>query len=829
MPHARLLRPDGRVTNIELFFDLVFVFAVTQLSHTLVRAPVRPRCAADVGAARPRLAVVDLHHLAHDLPQPRPSRRAAAAAADDAGQPGAGHRDPGGVRPRAGCCSRSPSRRCTCSGRSPPSSLLRGRELRLAFVRILPWSVVSSALVVAGAVVHGDARLLTWVVAIAVDVVGAAVGFWLPRLGRSTTTDWAIAGDHFAERCQGFVLIALGESIVVTGSTLAAVEHPSAHLIEGAVAAFAGAAALWWVYFDRAAGDSAEVIAASADPGRLGRSAFHWIHPLIVAGIIVTAGADEVVLDEPDQRGVRVARAGCCSAASACSCSGTRCSRRSSGAACRGRGWAGWPRCWCWPRWRRTSPRWSLGFATLVVVVAVCVADRILHPPDASASRTRERRRRRPESAVFDAAQGRAQRVQDVDRGGRAAGGRELAGHAVHVRAGRGGQGGRQAGSQQRADQPAQHVAAAGGAEPRRAGGVDVRACRRGRRRRSRCPSAARVAPRSAAARRAAAMRSSPTGPARRAYSRSCGVTTVGAGRSRTSSRCSPSTVSRVGVDDHRDVGAQDVARAGSAASSSVPMPGSDRPRLHALLVRRRRRTPRPRGSAPGSRRRPSPRSARSPRRRRWPSRWPARRRRGSAPSRRPRRRRRGCTCRRPAPGWGSSARTSGSSSTNVRGGGQLEADVDQPHLAGVLRPGARDDAGLEGAEGDRDVGAHRVRPPPRRCRRRRRRAGRPRSVRPVGAPRRRAPPRPVAARRGRRCRRCRRATRSAAASAAGSAGATPPPAARSARRPLGVGAVGVEQQGRRPGRPRRASRAPANSASPPLLPAPTSSTTRAP
>jgi low temperature requirement protein LtrA len=68
--------------------------------------------------------------------------------------------------------------------------------------------------------------------------------------------------------------------------------------------AFAGSAALWWVYFDRTADDSARVIAGSADPGRLGRSAYHFIHPVMVAGIIVVAAADDLVLATPDAVGV---------------------------------------------------------------------------------------------------------------------------------------------------------------------------------------------------------------------------------------------------------------------------------------------------------------------------------------------------------------------------------------------------------------------------------------------------------------------------------------------------------------------------------------------
>jgi len=76
-----------------------------------------------------------------------------------------------------------------------------------------------------------------------------------------------------------------------------------AHVTGAAIAAFGvsliGSAGLWWLYFDRSAEDAARVIAASDDPGRLGRSAYHDIHPVMVAGIIVSAAADQVTLADP--------------------------------------------------------------------------------------------------------------------------------------------------------------------------------------------------------------------------------------------------------------------------------------------------------------------------------------------------------------------------------------------------------------------------------------------------------------------------------------------------------------------------------------------------
>jgi len=178
---------------------------------------------------------------------------------------------------------------------------LRGRPLLANFQRILAWCVVSGALAVAGGIVTGPARGWLWLAAVAVDTLGGMVGFYTPGLGRSTTTEWTIEGGHLAERCQAFILIALGESVVIIGATLSGLLATTVTWAEvGAfVTAVVGSVALWWLYFDRSAGEAAAVIARSADPGRMGRTAYHLIHPVMVAGIIVVAAGDEVVLSEP--------------------------------------------------------------------------------------------------------------------------------------------------------------------------------------------------------------------------------------------------------------------------------------------------------------------------------------------------------------------------------------------------------------------------------------------------------------------------------------------------------------------------------------------------
>ncbi|MFE9188580.1 low temperature requirement protein A [Micromonospora sp. NPDC007208] len=166
------------------------------------------------------------------------------------------------------------------------------------FQKTLPWFVGTSLLVVLGAVVGGAFQETLWAAAIVIEVVGLSAGFPVPGLGRSPAERWMVEGGHLAERCQAFILIALGESILVTGSTLA--QHLDPRMVGAFVLAFAGSVALWWVYFARSAPAAAEVIARAGErTGALGRLAFNYLHPVMVAGIIVTSAGDELLLRQP--------------------------------------------------------------------------------------------------------------------------------------------------------------------------------------------------------------------------------------------------------------------------------------------------------------------------------------------------------------------------------------------------------------------------------------------------------------------------------------------------------------------------------------------------
>jgi low temperature requirement protein LtrA len=125
--------------------------------------------------------------------------------------------------------------------------------------------------------------------------------FRTPGLGRSRTEEWTIEGAHFAERCQLFVIIALGESILVTGTTFGEAEVSAAVAAFGV--AFLGSGALWWICFARSAHDASETIAHSEDPGRLARSAYTYFHLPMISGIIAVAAADELTVAHPGDPG----------------------------------------------------------------------------------------------------------------------------------------------------------------------------------------------------------------------------------------------------------------------------------------------------------------------------------------------------------------------------------------------------------------------------------------------------------------------------------------------------------------------------------------------
>ena len=303
-PHGAMFRvivphQHTRVTYAELFFDLVFVFAITQISHTLLahftllgalqvtllflavwwvwvfttwitnwldpeKTPVRLLLFA---------MMLGGLVLSTSIPKAFEERGLWFAVAYAAMQVG----------------------KTIFLWLSTPASRPR---TRMNAIRIAAWLSTSAVFWIAGGIAEGQSRLVLWAIALVIEYLSPAVRFWIPRFGASSVADWMIEGGHMAERCGLFIIIALGESIVVIGATFAELTWTSEN-VPAFVSGLIGSIAMWWIYFHLGAGAGSEELSKSSEPGRLARLAYTYLHMPIVAGIIVTAVADELVLKHP--------------------------------------------------------------------------------------------------------------------------------------------------------------------------------------------------------------------------------------------------------------------------------------------------------------------------------------------------------------------------------------------------------------------------------------------------------------------------------------------------------------------------------------------------
>jgi low temperature requirement protein LtrA len=296
----RVANQHSRVTYAELFFDLVFAFAVTQISHTLLgrftalgtlqttvlflavwwlwvyTAWITNWLDPEKTPVRVLLFALMLGGLvlSTSIPKAFESRGLWFALAYSAMQVGRTIFLLSSTRP------------------GQPNA-------RMNAVRILVWLSISGVFWIAGGVAEGPSRLAWWAVALGIEYLSPAVRFWIPKYGASSVSDWAIEGGHMAERCAGFIIIALGESIVVTGATFSDLTW-TAETVIAFLASLLGSIAMWWIYFHKGAEAGSEQISSSSEPGRLARLAYTYLHMPIVAGVIVAAVADDLVLAHPD-------------------------------------------------------------------------------------------------------------------------------------------------------------------------------------------------------------------------------------------------------------------------------------------------------------------------------------------------------------------------------------------------------------------------------------------------------------------------------------------------------------------------------------------------
>lgn len=304
-------RGDSRtahVTNMELFFDLVFVFAFTQLSSHLY-GDLSWRSAAETA-----VMFLSLWWAWNDTawatgwvdPEQTPVMLllaglmllslVMAASIPDA-------------FPAAGAADRAPAfalayvvLQLLRSGFMVWAFHAAGDQvMRRNYAQLLAWSAIAGAVWILGAFVthDDDVRVLIWLGAALINLSGPLHGFWLPGPGATPIGDWSLAGAHLAERCELLLMIAFGETVLRLGESFAtARERPDVDV--AFVLGFLTIFALWSIYFTHHAVLAAERInEADGDQARIGRSGYAYAHMLMVGGVILLAVATHLAVEHP--------------------------------------------------------------------------------------------------------------------------------------------------------------------------------------------------------------------------------------------------------------------------------------------------------------------------------------------------------------------------------------------------------------------------------------------------------------------------------------------------------------------------------------------------
>ena len=175
---------------------------------------------------------------------------------------------------------------------------LRGRALGEHFVNDLVWELLAGVFWVAGAIADDDARLVLWALAVLVTYAGVSSLHWLPGRGRAIDLGHTqIAGGHLIERFRLFFIIALGETVLTMGAAFTDQPFELERLLALAIG-FTGTVAFWWLYFWRVERIGAEAAETAEDAGAvLWRGT--WSLTLMVLALIAIAVGDELAIAHP--------------------------------------------------------------------------------------------------------------------------------------------------------------------------------------------------------------------------------------------------------------------------------------------------------------------------------------------------------------------------------------------------------------------------------------------------------------------------------------------------------------------------------------------------
>jgi low temperature requirement protein LtrA len=183
----------------------------------------------------------------------------------------------------------------------------RGQAAWSAIAGFAATVTAGMALLIAGSFLDTSWQTVLWAAAVAIDYAGPA---WLTRERLRGLQEVAVA--HFAERYGLFVIICLGESIISIGSG-ASGKPLDASLIAAMVAGLVITVGLWWTYFHRVAEEAERRLRTHHDPVLAAADAYSYLHLIMIAGIIVFAAGAKLAIagsDDPLGDAARLALCG---------------------------------------------------------------------------------------------------------------------------------------------------------------------------------------------------------------------------------------------------------------------------------------------------------------------------------------------------------------------------------------------------------------------------------------------------------------------------------------------------------------------------------------
>jgi low temperature requirement protein LtrA len=173
----------------------------------------------------------------------------------------------------------------------------RGNRLHGHFTNALVWEIATAPIWIAGIVVDGEARLAVWAAAVLITYGGVIAGHPLPGRRSPFSSDSQIYAEHLLERFRLFFLIALGETVLTIGNAFADLSVTADRLVVLA-AAFTGTVALWWCYFHRAEDIGLDAVRSASDASRIVGLGNYTLIAMVI-GIIAIAVGDELALAHP--------------------------------------------------------------------------------------------------------------------------------------------------------------------------------------------------------------------------------------------------------------------------------------------------------------------------------------------------------------------------------------------------------------------------------------------------------------------------------------------------------------------------------------------------